>query len=290
VRLLRWAWVPAVAALPFLQARIEAITGPFRAQEEVLYLSAQELRWLAPGFEDVMADLYWLRAVQYYGGKKAFTVARRFDLLLPLIDVTVTLDPRFEIAYEYGATFLAEPWPAGADQPQAAVDLLRRGVGNMPTSWQMRKTLGLFYFFFLKDAKRASEALLTGADLPGAPPWMRSLAGQVLVKGGERMASRQLWLSVYETSPPGSLRDNALLHLRYLDSLESLDRLQAALDQFAAARGRPARSLDELREMRLPAATMVDASGTPFKYDPATGQAFIGRSSPLWRPNLPGSR
>jgi hypothetical protein len=245
------------------------------------------VRWLAPGFEDVMADLYWLRAVQYYGGKRAFTDARHFDLLRPLIETTITLDPRFEIAYRYGATFLAEPWPAGAGQPEAAVALLQRGVANMPTSWRLRETLGLFYFFFLNDSKRASEALLSAGDLPGAPYWLRTLAGQVLMKGGERAASRQLWLAVHESAEPGSLRDNALVHLRYLDSLDALDRLQAEIDRFAARHGRPPRSLEDLRAAGVSPRTMVDASGTPFDYDPATGQAFILRRSPIWRPGLP---
>ena len=289
MRRLRWAWLPALAVLPFLQARIEAITGPLHEQEEVLYLSGQELRWLAPGFEDLMADLYWLRAVQYYGGKKAFTDARRFDLLLPLIDVTVTLDPRFEIAYVYGATFLAEPRPAGADQPQVAIDLLRRGVSNNPGSWRLRQTLGLFYFFFLSDPKSASEALLSAADVPGSPYWLRSLAGQVLIKGGERGASRQLWLVLYQSSEPGSLRDNALWHLRYLDALDALDHVQREIDRFTAQRGRPPQSLNELRAQGLSPKALVDPTGTPWAYDPVRGRASISRGSPAWRPDLPGT-
>jgi len=37
---------------------------------------------------------------------------KRFDLLVPLVNITIALDPRLEIAYRYGATFLAEPFSA----------------------------------------------------------------------------------------------------------------------------------------------------------------------------------
>ena len=35
-----------------------------------------------------------------------------YPLLYPLLDITTTLDPRFNIAYRFGAIFLAEPYPA----------------------------------------------------------------------------------------------------------------------------------------------------------------------------------
>ena len=79
-------------------------------RKQVLYVwSGSHVRRLSPGLENVLADVYWLRTVQYFGGQRAFATDKRFDLLAPLIDITTTLDPRFEMAYRYGAVFLAEP-------------------------------------------------------------------------------------------------------------------------------------------------------------------------------------
>ena len=72
-----------------------------------------------------------------------------------------------EIAYRYGATFLAEPYPAGAGEPKAAIEVLRKGVENNPHSWRLRQDLGLFHYFFLGDAQEASRILLEAARLPG---------------------------------------------------------------------------------------------------------------------------
>jgi hypothetical protein len=69
----------------------------------VLYLwSGEHVKRLVPGFENLAADLYWLRTVQYFGGQRLFVSDKRFELLRPLIDITTTLDPRLEIAYRYG--------------------------------------------------------------------------------------------------------------------------------------------------------------------------------------------
>jgi hypothetical protein len=129
------------AAVPWTQARIDARLGRHRAQEEVLYLwSGEQVRRLVPGFEDLLADVYWLRTVQYFGGQRVYAANKRFDLLLPLVDITVTLDPRLQIAYRYGATYLAETYPIGAGQPQAAVSCSRAACGTFRTTGACGRT------------------------------------------------------------------------------------------------------------------------------------------------------
>ena len=138
-----------LSAAIWSQLQIEARLGGFRAQEEVLYLwDGEHVKRLFPGFESLMADLYWLRTVQYFGGHLHFDTERDFDLLEPLVDITTTLDPRFELAYRYGATFLAEPYPNGAGRPEAAVALLEKGVRNNPENWRLHWDLGHFRYLF----------------------------------------------------------------------------------------------------------------------------------------------
>src|SRR6185436_6332783 len=94
-------------------------------EEEALYLtSGTLLRRLTLAYPSLAADVYWIRAIQYYGGTKqkvdrgAPAVAPppalvadpvvEYRLLYPLLDLTTTLDPRFNVAYRFGAVFLAE--------------------------------------------------------------------------------------------------------------------------------------------------------------------------------------
>ena len=99
----------------------------------MLYLwSGGHVERLFPGFESIAADLYWLRTVQYFGAERRFAREKRFDLLRPLIEITTDLDPRLEVAYRYGAIFLAERAPEGAGRPREAIEVLEKGVRTQP--------------------------------------------------------------------------------------------------------------------------------------------------------------
>jgi len=269
-----------------VQDRIDSGLGTFRAQEEVLYLwSGKDVKRLFPGFENLAADIYWLRTVQYFGGQHVFARNKRFDLLPVLTEITTTLDPRLDVAYRYGAIFLCEPAPFGAGRPREGVALLERGVQAMPGNWRLRHQLGFFHFLFLHDATRAAQVLEEAARLPGGAFWLRSLAADLLAKGGDRAASRRMWQQISEQSEVGVLRANAADRLRVLDALDAADAVAARVAEYKGRNGRYPESLDALRPAGLVREPPLDPSGTPFAYDPATGDVRVSRGSPLWRPN-----
>lgn len=279
------ALLALAAAVPLVQRKVDARLGGFRAQEDVLYLwSGRQLKRAAPGFEDLLADVYWLRTVQYFGGKHAFSKDRNFALLEPLIDITVTLDPRLEIAYQYGSIFLAEPPPVGAGRPHAAVALLERGARDNPNNWRLRKELGYFYFLFLDDPHTAARILMEAAEIPGAAYWLRTMAADFLARGGDLQTSRDVWRHMYEDSAEGAIKHNALVHLQILDARETRQRLQGIVDQFAKDTGRRPAALQELARRGYVTSLPLDPTGVPFDYDAGTGKVSIARSSSVWRP------
>ncbi len=285
-RLLILALVLLAPAVPWTQAQLDRRAGEFRVQEEVLYLwSGQQVRRLFPGFEGLAADVYWLRTVQYFGGQRLFAANKRFELLRPLIEITTTLDPRLEMAYRYGAIFLSEPSPLGAGRPREGLEVLEAGVRNIPGSWRLRQDLGFFLYVYLHDSVRAAAVLNEAAEMPGAAFWLRTLAADVLAKGGERADARRMWQQMYEQAEPGIIRENAKLHLQILDSQDLADRLTALVAELERRTGhRPAR-LSDLRAAGLWRGPLVDASGTPFGYDAGEGRVFIETRSPMWRPD-----
>jgi hypothetical protein len=283
-RVLRWAWLLLLPAIPYLQRAVDQRLGTFTAQEEALYVwSGDRIRRMAPGFEDLMADVYWLRTVQYFGAERAFATNKRFELLSPLISITTTLDPRLEIAYRYGAIFMAEPWPVGAGQPDQAIALLRRGAQNNPSAWRLQWSLGYFRFTFKHDAHGAADTLLKAAEIPGAPFWLRTMAGSFLAKGGDRQTSRLVWQQILAQSEPGAMRDNAAHHLLNLDARDAEEIVQKAVDGYRARTGRLPASLAELPGSGGQPAR--DPAGTPFRYDPEKGVVDIDPKSRAWSPN-----
>jgi hypothetical protein len=267
-----------------LQRAIDAREGAFRAQEEVLYLwSGKQVKRLVPGFENLAADLYWLRTVQYFGGQRLFAKGKRFELLEPLVGITTTLDPRLEIAYRYGAIFLSEPAPVGAGRPKSGVALLEKGVRALPQAWRLRQDLGFFTFIFLRDSKRAAQILVEAAEIPGAAYWLRTLAADILNRGGDRTASRKMWQQMYDQAEGDFIKVNAREHLRILDALDQADRLTEAVRLFERQTGRRPGRLEELVGPGLRPADLIDANGNPFAYDPVKGIVTVSRKSGLWR-------
>jgi hypothetical protein len=269
-------------AIPLCQLRVDRALGEFRSQEEILYLdSGERVRRLFPGFEGIMADIYWLRTVQYYGGQRTFASGKHYALLRPLIDITTTLDPRFELAYRYGAVFLSEQPPAGAGRPMEGIEVLERGVKALPHSWRLRWDLGSIWYFFVHDRKRAADIFIEASRVPGGPFWLESLAAKVLI-GSDRAVSREIWKRQLENGW-GNMKDNALYHLQLLDALDTRDALTAMAKRFAEKEGRLPRTLQDLVSAGLAIRIPTDPVGVPFEYDPQTGKARISRRSRLWR-------
>lgn len=274
------------AAVPWLQDGIDRRIGAHRRADDVLYLwSPQQVARLVPRFRGLAADLYWMRTVQYYGGQRRFAQGKNYDLLYPLIDITTTLDPRLEIAYRYGAVFLCEPRPSGAGEPRLGIAVLEKGCKALPDDWRLRQDLGFFHYLFLRDATTASRVLTEASRLPGAAFWLRSLAADLLLKGGERQAARRMWRQILETSDAPVLRANAEERLRRLDALDDVDEVERAVKEFQRSRGRLPARLEELRQAGLLERPPQDPAGVAFAYDPATGGVSLSPHSPLWRPD-----
>jgi hypothetical protein len=265
-----------------IQTRIDESFGSYRATEEVLLIEdGKFLRKATVGFESLAADLYWLRTVQYFGGKRQDVHNKNFDLLEPLLNVTTDLDPNLKIVYDYGATFLSEPFPRGASQPYKGIELLDRGIRNHPKDWRLYLSKGFLYFWYLEDYKKAAEIFLEGSKIEGAPSWLISTAGRTLARGGDRATARELWHILYQTSETQQQRDNATIHLKQLDALDEMDSLKAVLVRYQETTGRPPESWADVVRAGLLPRIPADPAGHAYLLDPKNLRADVSKTSPL---------
>src|SRR5262245_13715262 len=192
-----------------VQSTIDRSFGEYRSTEEILYIDNPALlKKVLLGFDNLAADLYWLRTVQYYGGKRRDVSNKDFDLLEPLLRITVSLDPDFKIAYTYGATFLSEPFPHGAGMPAKGIALIDDGIRRHPDHWRFYLDKGFIYFWYLSDYGKAAEIFLEGSKIEGAPFWMKTVAGRALSEGGNRETARSLWKILHDSADTPQQREN----------------------------------------------------------------------------------
>ena len=267
-------------AVWLLQVAIDDGFGEYRATEEILYVEDGEtLKKVLLGFESVAADLYWLRAVQYFGGQRLYSQDKRFELLEPLLDITTTLDPHLNVAYTYGATLLSEPWPTGAGVPLKGLKLIDKGIENNPDYWRFYLDKGFIYFWVLKDYKTAAEIFLEGSELPGAPYWMVATAGRTLARGGERETARELWEILYETAENSQMQSNAEIHLQQLDALDQIEVLTKLARKYKEQFGQFPESWRALVEARYLRRVPVDPIGVPYVLNPRDEKAEVSEDS-----------
>jgi tetratricopeptide (TPR) repeat protein len=242
---------------------------------------------LALSYDALAADLYWIRAIQLYGGaKRASAGERSYAGLYTLLDITTTLDPRFNIAYRFGSVFLAESYPDGAGRPDLAIALLEKGLRAQPSKWQYMQDIGFVYYWWLHDYRAAADWFRRAATVKGAPWWLETLAATTLAEGGDRRSSRRLWEQLGETADHEWLRQEARRRLLQLSALDELDVLKAAVGEFTFRARRPPESWDDLARAGLLASPPVDPTGSPYLLDPRFLTVRLGPASPLFP--LPG--
>lgn len=275
------AMIACVVALQVVRDRTYAIAT---ADDQVLYVrSGEAMKRAALSYDALLADVYWIRALQHYGRERLKPAQeRRYDLLYPLLDLATTLDPRFSVGYRFGAIFLSEPHPGGAGHPGLAIKLLKSGVERNPEKWEYFHDIGFIYYWNLHDYQQAAEWFRRGGDLPGAPWWLRTYAAVMLTRGGDRQASRAMWLQIGQTSDSEWLQTTAQLRLLQLDALDQIDHLQQLLTEYDQRTGRAPQSWQQLEAAGLVRGIPIDPSGTPYSLDPATGKIGVRQESQLW--------
>lgn len=257
---------------------------PYRPENSLLWVrSGDAMAKMSLGFRNLLADIYWMRAVVYYGGsKRAVDTKPNYDLLYPLLDLVTSLDPQFRVAYRFGAIFLAEPFPNGPGRADLGIQLLQRGIERDAGRWSYYHDIGFIYYWWLKDLPNAAKWFALAADRPGSPEWLKPLAAVTLAEGGNRNSSRQLWMEL-RNSDVAYVRNNASIRLQQLDAMDALDKLTAAIAQFETRAGRLPRDWQELAAAeRLRPEALVDPTGKPFIVDPQTGRLDVSRESTLW--------
>ena len=237
------------------------------AQQALYVRSTKVLRRMCLGYTGLLADIYWTRAVQYFGFQH-FRGSGDFRLLAPLLQVTTELDPHMLPPYQFGANFLGPKPPNGAGLPGDAMNLLQFGIEHNPDQWRLYYNLGFLYYTEFKDYAKAADAFERGSKLPITNKFMPILAAKMAQHAGEFDTARMLWYTTYQSTNEAAIKKNAVDHLRALQVDEEVTQLEGVIEKYRQQTGRLPSSIGDLERAGFIRGTPEDPNGHPYKLMP----------------------
>jgi hypothetical protein len=256
--------VVCMAGAAFMARKLQALREGATLQEKLFITSPTMARYLSLGYTGLAADIYWTRAVQYFGEKHQ-TRTSQYELLAPLLELTTSLDPHLNVAYEFGAFFLAQKPPQGAGDPDAAVRLVEKGIRANPDRWRLYFNLGFIHYIERHDYEAAAKAFETGAQNPNALPWMTTMAAKMREKAGDLATARYLWINLYESATEATMKENAKEHLIAIKVQEDLQHLRPILASYAQRNGVCPANWQQVIGSGLIPGYPLDPAGNPYQ-------------------------
>ena len=131
-----------------------------------------------------------------------------------MMDVITNVQPRFKLAYESGAQFLA----IAVDDREGARLIFEKGLKLYPNNWKLNFDAAYLYLWELKDAERASE-LLYQAMKNGGPEYLPSLVASIYSEIGQAQFARHLLMDSLQKELHPGVRDRLLERLKEVDKV-----------------------------------------------------------------------
>jgi hypothetical protein len=260
-----------LAVVGITGARLDRAGAAVSQDEEPVYLPKAE--YLAPmslGWKNVLADLLWFRTINYFGAHDAGN--RTYPWLALMCDLVTDLDPRALHVYRFAGVIL--PWEA--DQVDAGIRLLEKGVKQFPDSWVLRYHLGFHHYFFKNDPDKAVEQLRAAVALPDAHPAIARLAA-VLARHQYGPETTLSFLDELQKDVDSDdVRKIVLEQMREARLAADLAQLQTGVDAYRSRTGALPPTLNSLVEAGLIAAVPSDPFDGVYQID---GEGRVRSSS-----------
>ena len=264
--------------------------------DEDLAVQGKKLKGYALGAEGLIADWYWMRSLQYIGGKLLKRGIENVNiddltglnprLLYPLLDNATDLDPKLMAAFSYGATVLP------AIDPQQAIKLTEKGIANNPEQWRLYQYLGYIYWK-MNDFEKAATTYESGSKVPGAPAFFNWMAIRMRSEATDRETAREMYKQMLAEAVDDQSKRIAEFRIKEFAALDEREAIDRALTELRDRTGRCPGRLSEvvplLRNVRLPEGNefRLDASGNlvdpferPYSLDITTCNVQVDTTSP----------
>ncbi|MDP3792122.1 MAG: hypothetical protein Q8Q89_00090 [bacterium] len=173
-------------------------------------IPAQAIKISNLGLHSVSSAIIWLYAIQQ--------LLDHPNKVPELIKITNELDPKFSYPYAFAALVL----PAFNFTDQA-IEIAKKGVADARSDWRIPYYLATTYHIFLQDRKNAALYFSIAADTPDVPENIKFLAASYGTSQYLEQ-TKQIWLSIFETSDDEFVIEKAKNHIIHIEVLEFLEK------------------------------------------------------------------
>jgi hypothetical protein len=206
------------------------------------------------GFASLVADYYWLQAVQVVGAAN-FATSGSATHIGKLLDIVTELDPWVDHPYRFGAVWMND----SEKNVRHANDLLRRGISYHPGDWRDRFYLGFNQFYYLEDNEAAAETLEAAAKVTGAPPYLSALAVRLRAQGGGLDAAEIFLAELARREPEEYKRTEYEQALRAVETERRARFLDHARAEYQRRNGRDIAAVEDLLNGKSPVLREIPA-------------------------------
>jgi tetratricopeptide (TPR) repeat protein len=238
-----------VISLAACQAVWDTAAAPYKRERRQAALllsepalpSLRALRAIGLNQRPALADLLWLKSIQYFGQGNPYG---KYPSLGPIINTISQLDPQWSYPYEFGMIVL--PF---MDQTETAVTIGERAQTAIPNDGLLSFYLASVYHLNVKDYTKAAHYYAKAAEEPGGPLASKELAGVALSAASgsttDREAALYFWKTVYENAKDEGERERAATWFAHMQIVYSLE---ITAEQFKNVRGRYPLNIEELKQ------------------------------------------
>jgi hypothetical protein len=262
--------IAAIATTGFAHSQFETRSRVHLGQLRVP--SPDYVRLWSLGFDAVVADYYWLRAIGVVGAEEG-AVEQHGEVIADLIDLVTTVDPWVGHPYRFAAVWLTRD----REMVERGNRLLERAISYHPLDWRNRYHLGFNYFYYLDEQLHAADVLVGAVGLEGAPDYLAPLVARLRSEEGGLQVAAAFLVQMIESTED---RYKKAEYLKALDEIQIEERarfLDEARVEYWRRNGRDIDRVEHLLEgpnpvlQRLPRA-QLHLDGFEWILDPETGQ------------------
>lgn len=162
--------------------------------EELLYFpKGSNIRFLVSGYNNLFADLLWIRGAVYYGEEKK--THGKFEYLFHIYNIITSLDERFLNAYIFGAFFINYQ----LKNLELSIKLIDKGLEKFPDEWILHFYKGFMYYISY-DFGKAYKSFIIGSKFEKGSERCKKFAYMSMIKEKGVKELLYYWVDIYKKS------------------------------------------------------------------------------------------